>query len=51
MAAIWLGYRSGVMPFRSPDIQLDGDFVGHKGQAVVFGWIYQYDYSENSMGI
>ncbi len=51
MAAIWLGDRTGVMPVRSPDIQLDGDFVGHKGQAVVFGRIYQYDYSENSMGI
>lgn len=46
MAAIWIGDLTGIMPVRDlPDGRLGS------GQALIYGRIYQYNYSENSIGI
>ena len=54
IAAVWLGDLTGLVPVRETAAaqSLPGEgFIGEKGQAVVYGRIYQYHYSENSTGI
>ncbi len=52
LAGIALGDLTGIMPVRQkPGAQSEGELSGGNGQAVIYGRIYQYNYSENSMGI
>lgn len=51
MAAVWLGDLTGVMPVRDTPASLPGINGPGQEQTVIYGRIYQYQYSENSMGI
>lgn len=52
LAGIALGDLTGIMPVRQKSgAQLEGGPPGQNEQAVIYGRIYQYNYSENSMGI
>lgn len=48
LAGIWLGDLTGIMPVRENPSVLPQE---ENGQAVIYGRIYQYNYSENSTGI
>ena len=51
MAGIWLGDWTGLAPVRDAPASSQAVQVADQEQAVIYGRIYQYHYSENSMGI
>lgn len=51
MAGIWLGDLTGLVSVRNAPASPGAEHVADREQAVIYGRIYQYHYSENSMGI